>query len=247
MDSATNIDLAKSLGVELSKDGGTGTTQTLASNLMVLGAGLVVVVFIPLRVFINQLGFGEAAQTLELFYFAIFGSILASVYFKSQGTALPLQYRYIAAVMWISLVISALSIQGGAIDVGMHLLLLVPLVEELFFRGFLFKLLHKSLGWMTGALITSILFALLHSYTDIGFMASMMVLSLICCGLMRFKNGLILAVVAHSIWNMFAGAKGLEMSDGIGSGDAIIAFYLTFAISAVTLWVIRHRHDRQFQ
>lgn len=77
------------------------------------------------------------------------------------------------------------------------LIIFIPLLEELFFRGFLYRYIAERKGWITGLLVSSLLFGLLH--TD-AFMFAFS-LSTISILLLRYTGSLRAPIYFHSIWN----------------------------------------------
>jgi membrane protease YdiL (CAAX protease family) len=79
------------------------------------------------------------------------------------------------------------------------LVIIPPVVEELLFRGYLFGRLRQSLGFWSSALITSVLFGLVHLQWNVG--VDVFALSLVLCFL-REKTGAIWAGIGlHMIKN----------------------------------------------
>jgi membrane protease YdiL (CAAX protease family) len=82
---------------------------------------------------------------------------------------------------------------------------LAPLVEEAFFRGFLFKLLREPYGkWVTIGL-TSVLFGLAHGLNPIKFMQTFIMG--VCFGLLREESGSLRpSILLHFMNNAIAAA-----------------------------------------
>ncbi|MCK4518724.1 MAG: CPBP family intramembrane metalloprotease [Candidatus Omnitrophica bacterium] len=77
--------------------------------------------------------------------------------------------------------------------------LLGPVVEEIFFRGFLYKALKKSFGVLPAVVVSSVFFAWLHM-TFIGFLP-IMVLGLLLAYLYEKNGTLIPSITIHIIHN----------------------------------------------
>lgn len=86
-------------------------------------------------------------------------------------------------------------------------------IEELFFRGFLFNRMGNALGVLPGAMINGLLFALYHFpgviCSDFSGFFSLRLLMLFAVGVLfclafaRWKN-LWLTILVHSIWNLIS-------------------------------------------
>lgn len=87
-------------------------------------------------------------------------------------------------------------------SIFVSVVILAPLVEELFFRGYLFRVLEERLGGNTAVLLTAFLFALVHfsiySFIPILLMGGIM-------GWMRKRSGsMVPSLVFHSANNLAA-------------------------------------------
>ncbi len=87
---------------------------------------------------------------------------------------------------------------------SMLIILLVPLAEELFFRGFLLNLFQKKTGRIISMLIVSSLFGLLHLAQSVYIASAMAALSLISCGAVFISRSLLWAMILHIGWNASA-------------------------------------------
>ena len=87
------------------------------------------------------------------------------------------------------------------------------LIEELFFRGFLFNRMGNALGVLPGAMINGLLFALYHfpgvicldfsGFFSLRLLVLVAVGVLFCLAFARCKN-LWLTILVHSIWNLIS-------------------------------------------
>jgi CAAX amino terminal protease family. len=73
-----------------------------------------------------------------------------------------------------------------------------PVIEEVVFRGFLFKAWEQSFGWIWSAILSSATFAIYHPH----FLASFTE-SLLYVALFRRTASLSAAIIVHSIHNLF--------------------------------------------
>lgn len=82
------------------------------------------------------------------------------------------------------------------------LVVVAPILEEVFFRGYLFgKLRQKATLWLS-ILITSLLFAVLHGQVNVGI--DTFVLSIFACLVVEAKGSLYPAVILHMLKNGLA-------------------------------------------
>lgn len=79
-----------------------------------------------------------------------------------------------------------------------HLVLLVPVAEEFYFRGLLLDHLRRGLGYVPAVLGCTFLFAVLH--LPAGALLPMLVLGLVSC-ILALKGSLAYAVQFHIAWN----------------------------------------------
>ncbi len=91
-----------------------------------------------------------------------------------------------------------LGVPPSAVELG-ALILLVPLAEEIFFRGGLLQSLRHLLGATGATLLVSLSFGLLHH--DQGQLWTMLVASLVLCALTLLTQTLFWAILLHGTWN----------------------------------------------
>ena len=78
-------------------------------------------------------------------------------------------------------------------------IILAPLIEEIFFRGFLFYRIKSKIGLKSGIIISSLIFALLHfDLNIIGRVIFAMLAAILCLE----TNNLINSIVLHIINNL---------------------------------------------
>ena len=80
-----------------------------------------------------------------------------------------------------------------------HLALLVPICEELYFRGLLLSHLQRGIGTFAAVVCSSVLFALLHQ--PFGSAVAAGILALLACLLVLKGRSLVLAIQLHVVWN----------------------------------------------
>jgi membrane protease YdiL (CAAX protease family) len=82
---------------------------------------------------------------------------------------------------------------------ALHLFLLVPIAEEVYFRGCLLPSLKRQLGGYPAIFLCSLLFAALHLPSGGGVL--IFVVSLLACGLTLSSHSLFYAIQLHIAWN----------------------------------------------
>ncbi|TAJ18788.1 MAG: CPBP family intramembrane metalloprotease [Planctomycetota bacterium] len=96
--------------------------------------------------------------------------------------------------------VDLLALEGGALWVALALAIVVlPLCEELFFRGFLQPLCTQNFGDRGGIVVVSVLFMALHQPTSTW--PAVFVLSMLLCGLMLRTQRILASWLAHALWN----------------------------------------------
>ena len=94
-------------------------------------------------------------------------------------------------------------LEGPAIVASIGLIVLWgPLVEETFFRGFIFPGLTRRMGLVGAAIASSLLFAVVHG--DPRIMVPFFVIGILLAWLYQRTGSLWSCVAAHSIWNAAA-------------------------------------------
>ncbi|MEJ6580448.1 MAG: CPBP family intramembrane metalloprotease [Akkermansiaceae bacterium] len=77
-----------------------------------------------------------------------------------------------------------------------------PIFEELLFRGVLFMGLMKRIRPVPAALVSSTLFALMHTQYDPWGLLSVGVMGLVCCWLVWRTGSIKWGVALHAIYNL---------------------------------------------
>ncbi len=88
------------------------------------------------------------------------------------------------------------------IAVFVSLIVITPIVEELIFRGILFRGLRKDLPFWSSAIITSLAFALAHAQWNVAI--DTFALSLALCYLVEKSESIIPSILLHAIKNSLA-------------------------------------------
>lgn len=93
-------------------------------------------------------------------------------------------------------------------------LLMAPVVEELFFRGFLFGSLRRVMAWPVAAVLAGAVFGAVHLGTPVIFLVPLAVFGGLLCVLYQRTGSLIPGMAVHAFNNALALGVSLEWSAG---------------------------------
>jgi membrane protease YdiL (CAAX protease family) len=209
--------------------------QRLRSEAILLGsillASLAVAVLERNR-FIPWSGYASSLLlfALSLFYRWEFGAAVRIFSSRSRG-ALPLLLSIaLPAILLIFTSCSPTQQSSWATPSPfelLHLLILVPISEELYFRGLLFDHLRRGFTSLPAVLLCSLLFAVLHFPVTVALTACS--LSLIACILVLKTGTLACALQLHISWNALSVIQGISAPSSrwtvgiLASGLVVIA------------------------
>lgn len=175
--------------------------------------------------------------------FALLGGLALWHWFRGGEPALTRfhgQWRTPEAVFHPASIVGSLVVAG----------VLAPLLEELVFRGMLYRAWERELGWIPSMLLTSLLFALYHPVFLSAFLASIVY---VC--LLRRTGSLWAPITVHavgniSIWYPLLGQYFVPRNPQSPGDLSTWAVQLAcLAIVAVALpvyvWMARERRDAQ--
>jgi len=107
---------------------------------------------------------------------------------------------------------------AALVTVALLVCVLAPIAEELFFRGFCFTALRRTLGMLPAAALTGIIFGAIHlGGTEIEFIVPLMVFGFLLCLLYVWTDSLLPCIVLHSLNNALA----LGVSEDWGAATAL--------------------------
>lgn len=109
-------------------------------------------------------------------------------------------------------------------------ILLVPLAEELYFRGAWLAILRAKLGAIASTLVVSIVFGLLHRGQ--GQLLFMLLASCALCALTLWTRTILWAVAVHAVWN----ALTLVVRLPPGTGRLGVAAAVTVVALVAIVW-----------
>ena len=121
------------------------------------------------------------------------------------------------------------------IAVSVLVCVLAPIAEELFFRGFCFTALRRTLGMLPAAVLTGIIFGAIHlGGTDIEFIVPLMVFGFFLCLLYVWTGSLLPSMVLHALNNALAlgvsqGWDAATVPAMVAAGTAVYLIVLPFS------------------
>jgi membrane protease YdiL (CAAX protease family) len=116
---------------------------------------------------------------------------------------------------------------------------LAPIAEELFFRGFLFTAVRRSIGVWPAAVVTGLVFGGIHAGgTKVEFLVPLAVLGFGLCAIYWLTRSLLPCIVLHAINNGIALGVAMEWS---ALGVAATVAGATAVVLAISLPVARGR------
>jgi membrane protease YdiL (CAAX protease family) len=133
----------------------------------------------------EMLGLGCGLMILSLGFNFVFAMFLGLFGLRIQPDLMPL-FAGLSSP-WLLLI-------GGAI--------VAPIVEEIFFRGFVFAGLRERYGWQRAAVISSVLFALIHATPTA--IIPILILGYIFAFLYQRSNSIWPAILMHASTNALA-------------------------------------------
>lgn len=102
---------------------------------------------------------------------------------------------------------------GALVVVGVLVVVVAPLVEETFFRGFLYRGLRTRLGVAGSALIAGGLFGVLHAGTGVSAIPPLVVLGVAFCLVVERTGSLYPTIAMHAVNNALAYSASPEAPD----------------------------------
>lgn len=133
----------------------------------------------------EMIGLGCGLMLLSFIFNFFYGLILALFGLRAQVDLVPIFAQLSSP--WLLLI-------GGAV--------VAPIVEEVFFRGFVFAGLRQRYGWQKAALVSSALFALIHLIPTA--IIPIFILGYIFAYLYQRSNSIWPAILMHASTNALA-------------------------------------------
>jgi uncharacterized protein len=104
------------------------------------------------------------------------------------------------------------------IAAGVMFVLIAPVAEELFFRGFFYGSLRTRLSMWPAALIVGLVFGLIHWSTGVSAVPALIVFGVILCVLREKTGSLYPCIALHAVNNAFAYAGLTKVAPEIAAG-----------------------------
>ena len=137
-----------------------------------------------------------------------FGVVVRFFPLRSNRRTLPLVISIVLVTILMLVACTPIrSRQGPSPVEALHMLILVPLSEELYFRGLLFEHLRRGFTAIRATLLCSLLFAILHYPFTATLSAGC--LSLIACALVLKTGSLACTLQLHIAWNTLSAIHGI--------------------------------------
>lgn len=127
------------------------------------------------------------------------------------------------------------------VAIGVLVVVLAPIVEEFFFRGFLYTTLRRGLGTGAATLLVGVLFGAVHAgSTDPGFLVPLAVLGAALAELYRRTGSLLPCMAAHSFNNAIA----LSVTQGFSAPVGVLVVAGGLAGVALIVGPVAYRASR---
>lgn len=143
-------------------------------------------------------------------------------------SALGMLVFYVLAAVWVAIVgepeqstaedIGAEESDLALLAAGVMFVLIAPVAEELFFRGFFYGSLRTRLSPVWAAIVCGVVFGAIHAITGVSAVPILIVLGIIFC-LVRERTGSLYPCIAlHALNNTLAYAGQTDVAPGIAAG-----------------------------
>jgi membrane protease YdiL (CAAX protease family) len=134
----------------------------------------------------STLGIGCGLLVASYILIIVHNAVLSLLGVETQGENIVKLFAELDSPVWFFIV--------GAI--------FAPLVEEIFFRGFLFQGFRQRYGWVTGMLLSAAIFAIAH--LDLVVLIPTFVLGCLLAYLFHRSNSIWPGVILHFLVNSFS-------------------------------------------
>ena len=208
------------------------------------------------NIFVNMLAINELIATLITVM--VFGALAIFLvkkdnYFKVRCTS----KTCITYIIIVTLILSVINLFPFDLSIGITTLsvlftmLFVGLMEELIFRGCIYKICDEKWGDPKAVILSSVLFGLIHIINVLNDDILMVVLQMVyatCIGivyamLMYKKQGIILCILAHAIINI---AGNLGATETVCKEIIFTIICVVFAIIMIFRFDLLKKANRNF-
>lgn len=153
----------------------------------------------------------------------------ATRFWRSVGIALlGMVAFYLVAAAWVAIAgdpeqstsqdIGADESDLALLAAGVLFVLIAPVAEEFFFRGFFYGSLRTRLHWVWASLICGVVFGIIHVASGIEAVPVLIVLGVIFCLVREFTGSLYPVIAMHALNNTFAYVGQTDVDPGIAAG-----------------------------
>ncbi|EJV55933.1 CPBP family intramembrane glutamic endopeptidase [Bacillus cereus] len=159
---------------------------------------LVIFLYKPARHFISGIWDTAVLKNQSTYIYILIGFIIIGV---SQYIMLTLLGIETAEQQRNQL--SSTNIQNSVVQIVIYILsvaIIVPIKEEIMYRGILYRFLKRKHGFIIGIIISSILFGFLH----VGFPITAMIMGIVFVVLYQKTHSIIPSIILHIFWNLFS-------------------------------------------
>lgn len=109
----------------------------------------------------------------------------------------------------------------GLVNAGLLFVVIAPIGEELFFRGFFYKALRSSMGMWSAALVAGGVFGAIHIFTGIEAVPVLAALGVVLCLIYERTGSLYPCIALHAINNTFAYAVTTDASPALAAAFGV--------------------------
>jgi len=114
--------------------------------------------------------------------------------------------------------------------------LIIPLAEEMVFRGAIFGELSRKMNWILSAAISSLIFGLFHGISiHIGYA---IISGMILCVIYRFTNSIFASYIVHATFNFFGSSVFTLIDSSIMSRLSMDKDSLNYALFLIEIFAI---------
>ena len=119
---------------------------------------------------------------------------------------------------------------------GFAIIVAAPVVEEVFFRGFLYRAMRSSLAAVPAALVSGVIFGLVHAPTGVEVIPVLAALGVALCLVYERTGSLYPCIFLHTLLNTLAFGAGTD--DWVAAGALGVPM---LAACVLVPWLVPHR------
>jgi membrane protease YdiL (CAAX protease family) len=167
----------------------------------IISVGFIPIIWVKKKYEVSSSTLGLGHGKISIISSLLFGIITAFVFIISPVSGGIRAISSLLSFSYVHVFLNKLNLEFIAT------VILTPILEELYFRGFLYGYLRNRLGVVKGISVQALLFAFLHlpgigsGGSIIGAMLSLLVLGIVLSILYEKSDSLIAPVICHSVIN----------------------------------------------